>query len=113
MDITASDIRDWHIDRGWSDIGYHYVIRRDGTLEDGRPIEQAGAHTKGRNTNSIGICLIGGADSFDYTLDQMDVLVDLVETLEETYPNATVHGHNEFSGKACPQFDVQAFFTED
>ena len=113
MDITASDIRDWHIDRGWSDIGYHYVIRRDGTLEDGRPIAQAGAHTKGQNSNSIGICLIGGADGFDYTLDQMDVLVDLVETLEEAYTSATVHGHNEFSSKACPQFDVQAFFTED
>lgn len=110
MDIGAEEIRGWHLARGWKDIGYHYVIRRDGTLEEGRPLEEHGAHTLGFNIGSIGICLVGGEDRFDFTLDQMDVLVDLVEELEEKFPDATVHGHNEFSSKACPQFDVAAFF---
>lgn len=110
MDIGAAEIQRWHLDRGWSDIGYHYVIRRDGTLETGRPLETPGAHTAGYNTDSIGICLIGGIERFDFTLDQMDVLVDLVEELEEKFPDATIHGHNEFSSKACPQFDVASFF---
>lgn len=112
MDIGVKEIREWHLERGWTDIGYHYVIRRDGTLEEGRPLAQSGAHTLGENIGSIGICLVGGKDRFDFTLDQMDVLVDLVEELEEKFPSASVHGHNEFSSKACPQFDVEAFFCE-
>ena len=64
MDIGVSEIRDWHInERGWSDVGYHYIIRLDGTIELGRPIEKIGAHTKGRNRNSIGICYVGGKSS--------------------------------------------------
>ena len=60
MDIGRDEIDSWHKARGWSGIGYHYVIRRDGRIESGRPVEQAGAHASGYNANSIGICLVGG-----------------------------------------------------
>ena len=59
-DYSSDTIRKWYLKRGWRDIGYHYVIQRDGTTEEGRPLEQIGAHVKGMNRNSIGICYIGG-----------------------------------------------------
>ena len=62
QNITEEDIRKWHLDRGWSDIGYHCVIRRNGMIEFGRPLDVCGAHVKGYNHNSIGICLVGGID---------------------------------------------------
>ena len=62
-DVSADDIRSWHKARGWSDIGYHFVVNIDGFLQMGRPIEQIGAHAKGYNRKSIGICYIGGTDA--------------------------------------------------
>lgn len=126
----AEDIRKWHKQRGFSDIGYHYVIDLDGTVEQGRPIEQAGAHCTGHNSNSIGICYIGGAYWRDgvnakgkpikgkdgkavlmpkdtrTTLQRM-AMKELVAQLREQFPHATVHGHREFANKACPCFDVE------
>ena len=61
-DISLDTIRQWHIKRGWSDIGYHYVILINGTIQEGRPVERAGAHCKGHNANSIGVCYVGGVD---------------------------------------------------
>ena len=110
MDIGASEIRDWHVnDNGWSDIGYHFVIRRSGTVEMGRPLSRKGAHTKGHNKNSIGICLVGGMGEFgksetNFTMEQYKSMALLVEDLEFEYPNAIIHGHNEFSDKTCPTF---------
>lgn len=134
MDIGAEEIRRWHVNgNGWSDIGYHGVIRRDGTLESGRPMDQIGAHAKGHNVNSIGICLVGGIcggaacehehETFasgqkgtpenNYTPAQWNALERAVRDLLQKFPKATVHGHNEFAAKACPCFDVRAWFAEN
>ena len=111
-DITVRDIKRWHLANGWNDTGYHYFIRLDGTIEDGRPIEKAGAHTKGHNGDSIGICYAGGVAENGTPLDtrtpkQKNALRALVELIKESEPHATVHGHNEFSNKACPSFNVK------
>lgn len=112
-DFTVDQIRQWHIDRGFSDVGYHYVIYRDGSIHKGRPIEKVGAHTTGQNAHSIGICLIGGCAADGKTPKdtrteaQRATLIKLVAELKASYPSATVHGHNEFAAKACPSFNVQ------
>lgn len=117
--FTVEDIRRWHVlptsagGRGWSDIGYHYVICLDGSVHLGRPIERIGAHTIGHNKTSIGICYVGGV-SVDgktpkdtRTPEQKKTLIQLVKDLKKEYPNATIHGHNEFANKACPSFEVK------
>lgn len=112
MDIGANEIRQWHTDppprgNGWRDIGYHYVIRRDGTLEFGRDESVPGAHVAGHNAHSIGICLVGGKDGADYTEAQWLCLASLVRDISGRYPGARVIGHRDLDpGKACPQFDV-------
>jgi len=112
MDIGASEIKKWHLDRGWKDIGYHYVIRRNGDIENGIVVALAGSHTKGHNANSIGICLVGGINDkgepeSNFTKAQWATLERLVRVLKVDFPHATVHGHREFAAKACPSFDVQ------
>ncbi|MFN8996759.1 MAG: N-acetylmuramoyl-L-alanine amidase [Pseudomonadota bacterium] len=112
MDIGASEIKKWHLDRGWKDIGYHYVIRRNGDIENGIAVALAGSHTKGHNANSIGICLVGGINDkgepeSNFTKAQWATLERLVRVLKVDFPHATVHGHREFAAKACPSFDVQ------
>lgn len=112
-EVTVKEIDAWHRQRGFDGIGYHYVIYLDGTLHEGRPIEKAGAHCLGHNANSIGVCYIGGCDKDGVTPkdtrtpEQKKALIDLVKKLLKDYPNATVHGHNEFAAKACPSFDVK------
>ena len=117
-DYTVEQIRSWHTTpkpkgNGWRDIGYHFVIYRDGSVHPGRPIEQIGAHTSGYNVNSIGICYIGGCAKDGKTPKdtrteaQRSALVKLVTELRAKFPGATVHGHNEFANKACPSFNVQ------
>ncbi len=117
-DYTVAQIRQWHLARGFSDVGYHYVIYRDGSVHRGRPENQVGAHTTGHNPHSIGICYIGGCAAMknakgDYppkdtrTPAQRAALVRLVADMRKKYPGATVHGHNEFDNKACPSFNVQ------
>lgn len=59
LDVGRKEIRQWHLDRGFSDIGYHFVVRRNGTIEAGRPVEQIGAHVKGRNSDTIGVVWVG------------------------------------------------------
>lgn len=112
MDIGVAEIRDWHVnDNGWSDIGYHHVIRRDGTIEPGRDEARSGAHCKGHNHDSIGVCLVGGMSEdgkpeCNYTLRQWRALDELIYDIQTRYPSATVHGHNEFSEKPCPVFNA-------
>lgn len=114
-DYTVEQIREWHVKgNGWTDIGYHFVIYRNGTVHKGRPIEKIGAHTTGQNANSIGICLIGGMDAQNKkpkdtrTPAQRVALVNLVKELKATFgKDVTVHGHNEFANKACPSFIVK------
>ena len=111
--FTVADIDNWHRQRGFSGIGYHYVIYLDGSINDGRPIEKVGAHCLGHNANSIGICYIGGCATDGKTpLDtrteaQKASLVRLITELRRRFPNASVHGHNEFAAKACPSFNVK------
>lgn len=110
--VTAETIRQWHLDRGWSDIGYHFVVYLDGTVVSGRPVSRVGAHVKGRNRDSIGVCYIGGVDENGKpkdtrTLEQMQSMELLLEDLLKEYPHATLHGHNEFSSKACPSFNAR------
>lgn len=110
--IGATTIRGWHKERGFTDIGYHYVIRLDGTIEQGRPIEQIGAHCQGHNRNSIGICYIGGLSQKRQpkdtrTIAQRHAMKQLIQELQEQFPEATIHGHREFAAKACPCFDIE------
>lgn len=110
-DFTVSDIDLWHRQRGFKMVGYHYVIRLDGTIEQGRPLEMIGAHCTGHNAHSIGICYIGGLDRSGNPKDtrtqvQKDVLWSLVKSLQKRFPDATVHGHREFANKACPCFSI-------
>jgi N-acetylmuramoyl-L-alanine amidase len=110
--FDASDIDEWHKARGWKGIGYHFVIKIDGTIESGRPVEHAGAHAKGRNRNSIGICYIGGLDENGKPKDtrtpaQRRALMRLLSVLQSDFGPIPVIGHNEISNKACPSFDVQ------
>lgn len=110
-DLDAAEINRWHLKRGWSGIGYHYVVLLDGTIEYGRSIYKQGAHVKNENKGSIGICYIGGLGSSmeakdTRTPEQKESLLLLLKTLKKMHPDATIHGHNEFSAKACPCFDV-------
>lgn len=115
--FTVADIDRWHKERGFAKIGYHKVIYLDGSVRDGRPLEQIGAHCLGHNATSIGICYIGGLDlngnpKDTRTNEQKKSLIDLVQDLKVLYPNATIHGHNEFAAKACPCFDVKKEFRK-
>lgn len=117
-DFTTLDIRRWHLQRGFSDIGYHYVIYRDGTVMPGRSESVVGAHTAGYNSHSIGICYIGGMDAQNKhakdtrTPEQKQSLLKLLKELKAKYPKATIHGHREFAAKACPSFDAKAEYKD-
>ena len=118
-DFGVADIRRWHKAQGWTDVGYHYVVRLDGTVQEGRALSEPGAHCKGHNAHSIGICYVGGlaADGRTpkdtRTTAQRAALRALVDRLQRQFPAATVHGHCEFAAKACPCFDVRAEFGPD
>tara|TARA_R110000737_G_scaffold115367_1_gene148221 strand:+ start:466 stop:894 length:429 start_codon:yes stop_codon:yes gene_type:complete len=119
-EVSVDTIRSWHTDpppqgNGWSDIGYHYVIHLDGKTEMGRPISIQGAHTSGENEDSVGVCYIGGVDTSMAPKDTMTVpqeisFVELVKSLRLIFGQLSVHGHNEFSTKACPSFSVKEKF---
>lgn len=115
-DIKTETIRSWHVKgNGWSDIGYHFVIELDGAVKNGRALHKMGAHTRGENAHSIGVCYVGGIDKNKNAKDtrtdaQKDSLNKLISALMLDHSEASVHGHNEFSAKACPSFDVQKEF---
>lgn len=119
-DYTAADIDRWHRQRGFSGIGYHYVIRLDGKVEQGRPVGQIGAHCKGHNATTIGVCYIGGlaADcktpQDTRTEAQKATMLTLVRSLQSAYhiPSSAIYGHREFANKACPCFDVQQWIKD-
>lgn len=135
--MRAADIKRYHMqERGWDRIGYHYVIPRDGTLEVGLAEEVAGIHCSGHNARSIGVCLVGGIQDgkggdanqdgmiedwenkkkgqpeANYVPAQWATLKKLIQRLKEKYPNASIHGHNEFANKACPCFSVKEWLKE-
>lgn len=117
MDYTVDDIRKWHLQRGFSDIGYHYVVYRDGSVHTGRNVDVSGAHCVGHNANSIGVCYIGGHEAVGdgykdtRTEAQKKALLSLLSELKKFYPSATIHGHREFAAKACPCFDAKAEYS--
>jgi len=114
MDIGIKEITEWHRERGFFTIGYHYVIRRDGTRERGRPLNEIGAHVVGHNHHSVGVCLVGGVSGDgtltpedNFTSEQWTTLYLTLKELHEAYPKAVIVGHRDLdAGKACPSFDV-------
>lgn len=122
QNFGAADIDKWHRSKGWACIGYHYVIKRDGTLEVGRKESQVGAHVADWNSVSLGICLIGGIDADDptkaednYTDAQWVTLKKLLKDLKTRYPKAKIQGHRDFPkvAKACPCFDVATWLKDN
>lgn len=118
-DFSAADIKKWHLQRGFKNIGYHYVIRLDGTVEAGRKEDEMGAHCLGHNKDSLGICYIGGLDSNGTpkdtrTNEQKKSLVKLVLKLMKKYNISieNVRCHYEFANKACPSFKIENFRNE-
>lgn len=126
-DTTVEAIRKTHMrDRGFSDIGYHYVIYLDGSIHEGRNVHQSGAHCVGHNSNSIGVCYVGGLENKPNTpynqLQPKDTrtdaqkksLVKLVKALMALYklPASRVYGHYQFANKACPSFKIEPFRKE-
>ena len=115
-DIGAKEITKWHLARGFRTIGYHLVIRRDGTIEPGRPLEQIGAHVENYNANSIGICLVGGLDEKgkaenNFEPKQWAALKAKLVELKKAFPGAVIKGHRDYPEvkKDCPCFDAGAW----
>jgi N-acetylmuramoyl-L-alanine amidase len=122
QNFGAADINKWHRAKGWACIGYHYVIKRDGTIEEGRKESQVGAHVQNWNEVSLGICMIGGVDADDvtkaednFTPAQYASLKELVVRMKQKYPKAKVQGHRDFPkvAKACPCFDVATWLKAE
>lgn len=121
LDVGVKEIRQWHKNQGWQDIGYHYVIRRDGKVERGRAEDLVGSHVAGYNSNSVGVCMVGGVSQKDikpennFTKEQFASLKTLLKTLAEKYKGAVVLGHRDFPrvSKACPSFDAIAWAKKE
>lgn len=120
QDIGAAEIERWHRQRNFLAIGYHYVIRRDGTVEKGRDEDAVGAHVEGHNSTSVGVCMVGGIDAKgnpqdNFTPAQYASLQTLLRDLKTRYSTAEIKGHRDFPGvaKACPSFSVKDWLTKN
>ena len=115
---SAKKIDEWHKDKGWKGIGYHFVVRRDGSVETGRPLWMIGAHVVGHNRHSIGICYEGGLNSAGVEADtrtpeQVRALRQLVERMHACFPKALIVGHHDLNpGKKCPCFDAVSTYRD-
>ncbi len=110
-EFDVEDIRRWHLEKGWADCGYHYVVALDGQIQTGRPVDKVGAHCLGHNVYSLGICYIGGLSDDLQPKDtrteaQKESLLKLIKELKSLYPGAVVHGHRDYAAKDCPCFDA-------
>ena len=112
--VSVDTIRSWHLANGWRDIGYHWVVKLDGSIEAGRPEDQVGSHVAGHNTGTLGVVYVGGVAADGKTPKdtrtpaQRAALLDLVRALITKYPSVKkVTGHNQYAAKACPSFDVR------
>lgn len=118
MDIGCAEIDKWHKAKGWASVGYHFIVRRDGTIETGRKLDTKGAHVEGYNSVSIGICLVGGINEKgeaedNFTAIQKTMLRSKLNELKAgAYKQAEVLGHRDFPGvkKDCPSFDVKSWY---
>jgi N-acetyl-anhydromuramyl-L-alanine amidase AmpD len=114
MDIGLKEITQWHLQRGFSDVGYHYIIRRDGSVETGRSELVMGAHAKGHNHDSLGVCLVGGKArngemACNFTSAQWITLTKLIRNLKDIH-QCDIFGHNELDpSKTCPTFNVKSW----
>lgn len=111
MNVGLREIRQWHKEQGWLDVGYHFIIRRDGTIEEGRPVDVVGSHVKDWNSKSVGVCLVGGIDDkgkfeANFTPSQMQSLKEKLADLKDMYPDAEVKAHHDVAPKACPSFNL-------
>lgn len=109
LETTVDDIRDWHVNgNGWADIGYHYVITMDGEIHQGRPLPMMGAHARGCNRDSIGVCLVG--DNLDpqnkWLPEQVDSLHRIWGCAELMFPGIELYGHRDVGNTQCPGLDV-------
>lgn len=120
QNLTVKDIDKMHRARGWQGVGYHYVIRRDGVVEQGRPENVVGAHVGGQNTGKLGICCIGGLDRAtgpnkgidNRTPAQIESQIRLIRSLLKKYPGARVVGHRDLAPTQCPGFDVRSWWAK-
>lgn len=116
-DFTVEDIKKWHLQRGFNDIGYHYVIYRDGSIHKGREESIIGAHCTGHNSNSIGVCYIGGVAKDGKTPKdtrtdtQKESLLNLLKELKSKYPTAKIYPHYKYANKACPSFNAEQEYS--
>lgn len=114
----VAEVKRWHLARGFSDIGYHYLISREGEVVAGRPLEKSGAHCNGHNKNSIGISLEGGwgksrRDAFldNYTVKQGSALLGLIDRLQHDHGELMISGHYKYANKECPAFNLPEFLS--
>ena len=116
--VSVDEIRRWHVqDNGWSDIGYHWIIELDGSLEAGRKEYRNGAHAKGYNSKSVGVVYVGGCDEDMKPKDtrteaQKETLRCILEDLKGRYPKAEIIGHRDVANKACPSFDAKEEYKD-
>lgn len=114
---TARDVRRWHTaERGFRDIGYHFVVETDGSVSKGRPLDLAGAHCQGHNVRSVGVCYMGGIGADGSPADtrtpaQRAAMAELLGALSRSFPGARVRSHRDFARKACPCFDATAEYA--
>lgn len=99
---SPDQIHSWHLNRGWAGIGYNFVVRKDGSIFTGRPIDCAGAHTTNYNSISVGICFEGNFDSETMSATQKQAGKELIQYLKTKYPKAQVKRHRDFNSTACP-----------
>jgi len=118
-DVTVKDIDTWHKNKGWDQIGYHYYIDIHGVAHQGRSIDRVGAHAKGNNYNSIGICYAGGVDENNTPQDtltaaQQRTMANIILALGCVLQRSLLlRGHKEVSTKSCPSFNVQEKFRKE
>lgn len=120
MNIGEDEIRKWHTDKGWLDVGYNVVIRRDGKVEIGRPLDYQGAHVSDFNSKALGICMVGGINEYtgeaenNFTALQFNALLATLRFLKLYAPEAKIQGHRDFPNvkKDCPSFDVREWLAE-
>lgn len=115
VQTSTEQIRAWHLARGWSDIGYHYVIEMEGGLVRGRPLELIGAHALGHNETSIGVCITGhNGGEHPWDAFQIEALRALASLLRAAWPGIPILGHRDVMPEhtACPGVDVQAIIEE-
>jgi N-acetylmuramoyl-L-alanine amidase len=116
-DVDIKDVRQWHIDRGFDDVGYHFLVKLNGDIQRGRPIDVVGAHCYGYNSTSIGVCFVGGmSKDMSEMLDtrtpaQKKSLELLLGALLRMYPDAELCGHRDLSSTDCPGIDVKLVYA--